>query len=194
MENVRSICVFCGSRDGERLEHRAMAEKLGQMLAEKDIRLIYGGGGIGLMGILAQSVMRNGGRVTGVIPNFLMRYEVGDVEGVETVLVSSMHDRKNRMFEMSDAFVVLPGGIGTLDETIEITTWKQLRLHDKPIVLINEDGFWEPLLDLFNRVIAGGFAHPKINELFSVVESIDDVFQAIADAPEPDDVVLTSHL
>jgi len=171
-----------------------MAENLGKLLAEKEIRLVYGGGGIGLMGILAQEVMTNGGKVSGIIPNFLMRYEVGDVEGVDTVIVGSMHERKNKMFEMADAFVVLPGGIGTLDETIEITTWKQLRLHDKPIVLVNEGGFWGPLLDLFNKVIAGGYAHPKINELFTVVEDVDEVFQSIADAPEPDDVVLTSHL
>lgn len=146
------------------------------------------------MGILADSVLSHGGAVTGIIPDFLMRYEVGNVAGVETVIVGSMHDRKNRMFEMADAFVVLPGGLGTLDETIEITTWKQLRLHDKPIVLINEGGFWEPLLDLVNRVIVGGYAHEKVNELFTVVESVEEVLKAIEEAPEPDDVVLTSHL
>jgi len=194
MQNIRSICVFCGSREGENPLHKQMAETLGRLLAEKGIRLIYGGGGIGLMGVLAQSVMAGGGSVTGIIPEFLMRYEVGGIAGVDTVVVESMHDRKKQMFEMADAFVVLPGGIGTLDETIEITTWKQLRQHDKPIVLINQGGFWEPLLDLFNRVIAGGFAHPKINDLFTVVDGVEGVFQAITDAPEPDDVVLTSHL
>ena len=194
MKNVQSICVFCGSKEGADPKHREIALRLGQILAEKGIRLIYGGGGIGLMGVLADSVLSHGGAVTGIIPDFLMRYEVGDVAGVETVIVGSMHDRKNRMFEMADAFVVLPGGLGTLDETIEITTWKQLRLHDKPIVLINEAGFWEPLLDLVNRVITGGYAHEKVNELFTVVESVEEVFKAIEDAPEPDDVVLTSHL
>jgi len=194
MKNVQSICVFCGSKEGGDPKHREIALRLGEILAERGIRLIYGGGGIGLMGILADSVLSHGGAVTGIIPDFLMRYEVGDVAGVETVIVGSMHDRKNRMFEMADAFVVLPGGLGTLDETIEITTWKQLRLHDKPIVLINEGGFWEPLLDLVNRVIVGGYAHEKVNELFTVVESVEEVLKAIEEAPEPDDVVLTSHL
>jgi len=171
-----------------------MAETLGRMLAEKGIRLIYGGGGIGLMRAVAQSTIAAGGEVIGIIPRFLMEYEVGNVDGVDTIVVESMHERKNKMFELADAFVVLPGGIGTLDETIEILTWKQLQVHSKPVVLINQGGFWDPFLTLLRSVVAGGFAHPKVEELFSQVESVEQVFESIASAPEPDRVVLTSHL
>lgn len=194
MKTVKSICVFCGSRNGSDPAHLQMAETLGTMLAEKSIRLIYGGGGIGLMRAVAQATIASGGKVTGIIPRFLIEYEVGDVKGVDTVVVGSMHERKNKMFELADAFVILPGGIGTLDETIEILTWKQLQIHNKPVILLNQDGFWDPLLALIERVIDGGFAHPKVADLYAIARSPEHVFDAIASAPEPDRVVLTSHL
>ena len=123
-----------------------------------------------------------------------MAGEVGDPGVTELIVVESMHERKRRMFEMADAFIVLPGGLGTLDETIEITTWKQLRQHDKPIVVLDVNGYWQPFQALVEAVIAGGFAHEKVAELYTVVPDVPAVFDALAAAPEPDDIVLTSHL
>ena len=135
MTDIRSLCVFCGSRKGADPAYEAAARRLGEIIAEQGIHLVYGAGGIGLMGVLAETVLARGGRVTGIIPDFLMKYEVGDPGLTELIVVESMHQRKARMFEMSDGFVVLPGGLGTLDETFEIVTWKQLRQHSKPIVV-----------------------------------------------------------
>ncbi len=194
MTDITSLCVLCGSRKGDDPAYEETARRLGRMMAERRIRLIYGGGGIGLMGVLAETVLAAGGEVTGVIPDFLMKYEVGDPGLTDLHIVGSMHDRKNRMFEMADGFVVLPGGLGTLDETFEIVTWKQLQLHAKPIVVVDVGGYWQPLKALLDATVAGGFAHPAVTELFTVVGSVDDVFRALAEAPEPQEIVLTSHL
>ncbi|MCW9033722.1 MAG: TIGR00730 family Rossman fold protein [Rhodospirillales bacterium] len=194
MENIKSLCVFCGSRLGSSPAFEESAKQLGEILAKRNIRLVYGGGGVGIMRVVAETVIENGGQVTGIIPKFLMEYEVGNVDGVETTVVESMHERKNLMFEHSDAFVILPGGIGTLDETMEIMTWKQLQVHAKPIILVNQNGFWDPLIGLLEQVIDNGFAHPKIMDLFTMVKSVDDVMEAISEAPQPDKIVLTSHL
>lgn len=194
MTKLSSLCVFCGSRAGADPEHSLEGARLGQMLAERGIELVYGGGGIGLMAVVANSTIAAGGKVTGIIPEFLRAYEVGVVEGAEEVVVDGMHARKAKMFEMSDAFVVLPGGLGTLDESIEITTWKQLQQHNKPIIFVNTNGYWDPYFALIDRVVEGGFGHHKVKELFQVVEHVDEIFDAIALAPDSDDVVLTSHL
>ncbi len=194
MTKIRSLCVLCGSREGNDPAYREAAIRLGTLMAGRGIRLIFGGGSIGLMGIVADAVLAAGGEVTGVIPDFLVRYEVSHRRLTELVITGSMHDRKRRMFEMADGFVVLPGGLGTLDETFEIVTWKQLRLHDAPIVVLDVAGYWAPLKSLIDAVIAGGFAHPAVGELFTVVASADQVFPALASAPEPKAEVLTSHL
>lgn len=194
MKTVRSICVFCGSKSGADPAHRATAERLGGLMAERGVGLVYGGGRIGLMGIVADAVAAGGGRVTGVIPEFLMKLEVGNEKTGELIVTDSMHSRKQRMFELSDAIVALPGGLGTLDETFEIITWKQLQQHAKPVVLINVNGYWDPFAALIEATISGGFAHPKIRELYTMVADADAVFAALADAPEPDVEVLTSHL
>ncbi|MCP5371470.1 MAG: TIGR00730 family Rossman fold protein [Hyphomicrobiales bacterium] len=194
MTDIRSLCVFCGSRKGADPAYEAAARRLGEVIAAQGIHLVYGAGGIGLMGVLAETVLANGGRVTGIIPEFLMKYEVGDPGLTELIVVESMHQRKARMFEMSDGFVVLPGGLGTLDETFEIVTWKQLRQHSKPIVVADVGGYWAGFKDLVASIVAGGFAHPKIHELFTVVDDVDKVLPALAAAPEPDEIVLTSHL
>jgi uncharacterized protein (TIGR00730 family) len=194
MTEIRSVCVFCGSREGNDPAYRAAAVRLGTLIAERGVRLIYGGGSIGLMGVLADAALEAGGEAVGVIPDFLMKYEINHVRLTDLVITGSMHDRKRRMFEMADGFVVLPGGIGTLDETFEIVTWKQLRLHSSPIVVLDVDGYWTPLKGLVDAVIAGGFAHPAIAELFTVVTSADDVIPALEAAPAPKEVVLTSHL
>jgi hypothetical protein len=147
-------------------------------LAEAGVTLVYGGGNIGLMGILAESVIAAGGKVIGVIPEHLRSVELPFREASEMIVVDSMHSRKQKMFELADAFCVLPGGLGTLDETFEILTWRQLRLHDKPVVLVNVDGYWNAWLDLVEGIIANGFAQPTIEDLFTVVETADEVLAA----------------
>jgi uncharacterized protein (TIGR00730 family) len=194
MTEIRSVCVFCGSREGGDPAYREAAIRLGTLIGERRMRLIYGGGSIGLMGVIADAALAAGGEVVGVIPDFLMKYEINHPRLTDLVITGSMHDRKRRMFEMADGFVVLPGGIGTLDETFEIVTWKQLRLHDSPIVVLDVGGYWAPLGALISAVIAGGFAHEAIAELFTVVATADDVFPALESAPEPKEEVLTSHL
>jgi uncharacterized protein (TIGR00730 family) len=194
MTTIDSICVFCGSKAGDDPAFREAAIHLGVEMARRGLRLVYGGGSIGLMGILADAVLASGGEVTGVIPDFLIRHEVGHRRLTEVIITGSMHDRKRRMFELADGFVVLPGGLGTLDETIEILTWKQLRLHDRPVVILDINGYWQPLLLLIRAVIEQGFAHPAIADLYTVVNDADAVFDALETAPEVAAEVLTSHL
>ena len=194
MAVFQSLSVFCGSKVGYNPNYEIEAQKLGSLMAERGVQLVYGGGRIGLMGVVASAVHEGGGEIVGFIPDFLMSLEIAN-EGIgELVVTDSMHIRKAKMFEISDAAVVLPGGIGTLEEAMEIMTWKQLRQHDKPIVLMNVEGYWDPFLSLINSVVDGGFAHPKINELISVVNSADEVFDALLNASKPDERVLTSHL
>ena len=176
-----SVAVFCGSRFGSDPKHEASARALGEGLAERDIRLVYGGGGIGLMGAVATSALDKGGEVKGIIPEFLMKMEVGDIPGVDQESTDSMHSRKKRMFELSDAFVAIAGGLGTMDELIEITTWKQLRLHDKPIILLNQDGYWDDFVRLIDSIVADGFASPSNAELITIVDSVEKVFDVLSD-------------
>jgi len=194
MTKLSALCVFCGSRAGEDPAYAVQSEKLGQMLGEHDVTLVYGGGGIGLMASVANAAIQAGGNVIGIIPQFLRVLEVGGVDGAKEIVVDGMHERKAKMFELSDAFVVMPGGIGTLDESIEIITWKQLQQHNKPIVFVNINGYWDPFLALIAQVINTGFGHDKIKGLYQVVDSVDQVFDAINNAPDVDAVVLHSHL
>lgn len=194
MTKITSLCVFCGSKMGADPAYEDAARELGSRMAAEGVRLVYGGGGIGLMGALAETVLAEGGQVTGVIPEFLQAYEVGDPGVSELIVTQSMHERKSRMFDLSDGVVVLPGGLGTLDETFEIITWKQLQQHAKPVVVLNTNGYWNGLPGLVDAIIDGGFAHPKVKELFTVVDTPGEVFTALRDAPEPDRVVLTDHL
>ena len=185
MTGIQTICVFCGSSMPVDSGIAEAAERLGRLTAEAGLRLVYGGGGIGLMGIVARAAIAAGGQVVGVIPNFLKTREVGLAEGAALETVETMHARKTRMFELSDAFVVLPGGLGTLDETIEIVTWRQLGLHDKPILLVDHGGYWRPLLGLIDHAVGAGFARPDSRRLFSVVSSVDEVHPALARVPAP---------
>jgi hypothetical protein len=180
---IRSVCVFCGSSSRVDEVYRDAASRLGAAIAKQGLTLVYGGGKIGLMGILAEAGLGAGGRVVGVIPGFLRDLEVAHEGLTELRIVDSMHDRKRAMFELADAFVVLPGGFGTLDETIEIVTWRQLGLHDKRVVLVDVNGFWEPLRSLIATVVATGFAHPEHANLLTIVRSVEDVFAALRDAP-----------
>jgi len=185
MTAINSLCVYCGSQVGNSPGHAEAAHRLGVMMAERDIVLVYGGGKIGVMGILADAVIDAGGRVIGIIPNHLQDSEVGHPGVSELLIVDSMHTRKRKMFELSDGFVTLPGGLGTLDETFEIITWKQLGLHDKPIIIVDVDGYWRPLLDLVQGIIANGYARPGVVDLFEVVPSVEGVFEALEAIPAP---------
>lgn len=177
---VRAVAVFCGSRPGSDPVHAEAAETLGRSLAAAGIRLVYGGGRIGLMGRLADACLAAGGHVTGVIPTFLARWEVAHEGAQEMIEVDSMHARKARMAELADAFVMLPGGIGTLDETIEIITWRQLGLHDKPIVLCDVAGSARPLIAALEATIAMGFAEPALRSLYAVAEGAAAVLPLLA--------------
>lgn len=194
MTKISSLCVFCGSKTGADPAHEAAARRLGEMMAGQGITLVFGGGRIGLMGVVADAVLAGGGRVIGVIPEFLKDLEVGSDDVTEQIVTGSMHERKTRMFELSDGFVVLPGGLGTLDETLEIITWKQLQIHAKPVVILNTGGYWKALEALIEQTIDGGFAHEAVRELYTVVDAAEDIFPALAAQPEPKEEVLTSHL
>jgi uncharacterized protein (TIGR00730 family) len=161
------------------------ARRLGTILAAAGIELVYGGGRIGLMGLVANAALEAGGRVTGIIPAHLHGAEIGHHGVSELIVVGSMHERKQLMFEMSDAFAILPGGLGTLDEAFEIITWKQLRLHDKPIVVVDVAGYWEKLLSLVDHIIDSGFANAAILDHFRTVARVEDLLPALAQSHEP---------
>jgi uncharacterized protein (TIGR00730 family) len=180
-----SLCVYCASGIGIDSRHAEAARELGRAMASNRIRLIYGGARIGLMGALADAVLSGGGNVVGIIPRHLDRVEVGHRGASELIVVDSMHQRKQKMFEMSDAFAVLPGGFGTLDETFEIITWRKLQLHDKPVLLVDTAGFWRPLLGLIDHIIGQGFAHPADRDLYRMVSTIPALLAALKSAPRP---------
>ncbi len=156
---MKSICVYCGSNAGARPVYAERAATLGTRLAQDRIRLIYGGGNVGLMGILADAALAAGGEVVGVIPHQLVGWEVAHRGLTELQVVGSMHERKARMFDLGDGFVALPGGFGTLDEMLEMLTWRQLGLGDKPCAFLDVDGFFAPLLTMFDRMVAERFLH-----------------------------------
>ena len=185
MARLRSLAVYCGSRAGAHRAHAEAAARLGAMLAERGVRLVFGGGRVGLMGVAADAARAAGGEVVGVIPQHLRDLELAHHGVSELIVVAGMHARKQKMFELSDAFAVLSGGLGTLDEAIEVITWKQLGLHHKPIVLLDCNGYWGPLGKLIDNAVAEGFAAPAARDLFTVVHDVEDIFAAIAAAPEP---------
>jgi uncharacterized protein (TIGR00730 family) len=185
MARIASLCVYCGSSDGGDERHRDWAADLGREAARRAIRVVYGGGRVGLMGVVANAALAAGGEVIGVIPDILQVREVSHDGLTRLEVVESMHVRKARMCALADAFCILPGGFGTLDEAFEIITWKQLRLHDKPIVLLNQAGSWGPLLDLVRHQLAQGYVRPQHAGLFAVAETVAGVFETLAGAPEP---------
>ncbi|NKD77947.1 TIGR00730 family Rossman fold protein [Haematospirillum sp. H1815] len=176
--SLHALCVFCGSSFGSSPRYADAANRLGTLLGENGIRLVYGGGAVGLMGTVAKACLEAGGKVTGIIPQHLASAEVA-MEGLtELIVVPDMHTRKRMMFERSDAFAVLPGGFGTMDETFEILTWKQLKLHDRPVVIADIGGYWTPFLRFNESMAAEGFVRPEGLELYSVVSDVDDVLPA----------------
>jgi hypothetical protein len=185
---LESICVFCGSSDAAAPAYLEAAAAFGALLAGKGIRLVYGGGGVGLMGACARAAHAAGGRVLGVMPDFLRQREILYDE-VETIVVRSMHERKSIMFERSDAFVVFPGGVGTLEEVIELLSWRRLELHRKPIVFYGGGGFWRPLFALFDHMIAARLAPAALPDAWRVAETVEAILPAVAalaaQAPAP---------
>ena len=175
MSKIKTICVYCGSGPGSNPRFIEAAIALGKVLAENRIRLVYGGGSIGLMGALATSVLDHGGTVTGIIPDFLTSRENALTRVQELVVTPDMHERKRLMFERSDAFVALPGGVGTLEELVEQLTWKQLGRHTKPVLLANVDGFWEPLLALLAHMRATQFIRPTLAVDVLKAERVEDI-------------------
>jgi uncharacterized protein (TIGR00730 family) len=190
MTLIKSLCVYCGSARGRSPRYIAAAKELGEAMAERQIRLIYGGARIGMMGEVANAVMSNGGEVTGVIPEHLQTTEVGHSGITELKVVESMHVRKKLMFDLSDGFAVLPGGFGTLDELFEIITWRMLKLHDKPVVVLNIDGYWDAFQALIDQVIGQGFAREDSRQYFSVVNSVGRMFDLLE---QPADIQVTEH-
>lgn len=185
MASIDSVCVYCGSGFGTNPKHRVAAQRLGELLGRNSIRLVYGGGRVGLMGVVADAALARGGRVTGVIPEHLQSKEVGHRGISDLRVVPNMHERKELMFKLSDGFVILPGGFGTLDETFEMLTWRQLHLHDKPIILLDSDGYWAPFVRLNEHIVEQGFAKPAALALYKVVGDVEAVLPALRGAPEP---------
>ena len=169
----KSVCVYCGSRAGADPEYLKQAERFGQAIAEEGWRLVYGAGDVGLMGAVARSAQTAGAETFGVIPQHLVDWEVGKTDLTSYVVTETMHERKKVMFMNCDAVVVLPGGAGSLDELFEVLTWRQLGLHEKPIFLMNINGYWDPLLELLSHVTAQGFADNSLHGYYAAVPDAD---------------------
>lgn len=184
MSAIRNVCVYCGSSNGNDARFGDAAEELGRALAAGGVGLVYGGGGEGLMGRLARSTLAAGGYVTGIIPGFLVRKEHALTAAQEMVVVDTMHERKQAMFDRADAFVALPGGAGTLEELVEQLTWAQLNRHRKPILLADIGGFWRPLLALFAHMRFKGFIREGFDLRYLVAERIEDVLPMLRAAAE----------
>ncbi len=182
MRHVTRLCVYCGSAGDVDPRYREAAGALGGALAKAGIELVYGGGRIGLMGVIADAALAAGGRVVGIIPGALRDAELAHYGASELVIAGSMHERKRLMAERADAFAVLPGGIGTLDETFEILTWRQLGLHDKAIFIVDVGGYWRPLHALFEHLVAHGFAAPLVPRLLQIVPGVPERMAALAAA------------
>jgi uncharacterized protein (TIGR00730 family) len=179
MTSIRAVCVYCGSSAGADPTFAEAARALGKTLAQNHIRLIYGGGSIGMMGALAGSVLAHGGNVTGIIPEFLVNKEHMLGGAQEIIVTRDMHERKRVMFERADAFVALPGGIGTLEELVEQLTWAQLGRHRKPILLANIAGFWEPLCELLDHMNALGFIHSTSRLNYLIADTVEEILPAL---------------
>ncbi len=188
MSTIKSICVYCASGPGKNPAYMEAATHFGRILAENGIRLVYGGGSVGMMGAIASAVLDHGGSVTGIIPEFLTRKENALTRVQEMVVTPDMHERKRLMFERSDAFVAMPGGIGTLEELVEQLTWQQLGRHSKPVLLANIDDFWEPLFDLIAHMRATEFIRQGLNFEVLKAERVEDILPrlraAAATVPE----------
>ncbi|QJE72976.1 TIGR00730 family Rossman fold protein [Aerophototrophica crusticola] len=194
MTALRNVCVYCGSSGSVDPSYKEAAHALGTALAERGLGLVYGGGRVGLMGIVADAALAAGGEVVGIIPEHIQKLEVEHTGLTELHVVDSMHTRKRMMVERSDAFIILPGGLGTLDEAFEIITWRQLKLHDKPIIIADIGGYWQPLRDLLTHLKDTGFGRGDIDQLYTFVERVEDILPALRREPEPQQAVDTARL
>lgn len=179
-DTLKTVCVYCGSSSHSDEIFKNTARNVGAFFAERKIRIVYGGGHVGLMGLLADAALDKGGEVIGIIPEHIRAREVQHDHLTELHVVKDMHIRKAMMAERADAFVVLPGGFGTLDETFEILTWRMLGLHNKPILLFNEKGFWDPMIALIDHLIDEGFVPAEDRKLYTVVSSLQEMEAALA--------------
>src|SRR5215831_13498551 len=179
MSKINAVCVYCGSSAGTEPAFGEAAGRLGRIFAENGVRLIYGGGSVGLMGILADAVLAHGGKATGIIPDFLTQRERPRRLGQDLIVTRDMHERKRTMFERADAFVALPGGIGTLEELVEQLTWAQLGRHRKPILIANIDGYWNGLLGVLDHMEESGFIHSAARLNFLVADTVEDILPAL---------------
>jgi len=175
----RSVCIYCGSRSGRRPDYAEGARAIGTAIAHAGFGLVYGAGDLGLMGEAASAAQAAGARVTGFIPRHLYELEVGKQDIHSLIVTETMHERKKLMLGNSDAVIALPGGPGTLDELVEVLTWRHLGLHDKPMFLLNTDDYWGPLLALFDHMIAEGFVSAAFRDYFTVAESVDEIIEGL---------------
>ena len=180
---IKNVCVYCGSSPGTAERYVKEASELGHLMGERGLGLVYGGGDRGLMGAVARGVLAGGGRVTGIIPSFLIKREqehgASELEGADMIEVPDMHTRKRMMFERADAFVALPGGIGTLEELVEILTWSQLGQHDKPLLLLNSGGFWTPYSELMDHMEKAGFLHSPHRARPLMSDTVEGIIPAL---------------
>jgi uncharacterized protein (TIGR00730 family) len=179
MGQIRNVCVYCGSSTGSEPAFAQAATRFGEILAKNGLGLVYGGGSAGLMGALATAVLDHGGKITGVIPDFLKARERMFKGADEIIVTRDMHERKRIMFERADAFVALPGGVGTLEELVEQLTWAQLGRHRKPILLVNVKGFWNSLLEVFEHMDQSGFIYAGGQLNYLVVDRVEDILPAL---------------
>jgi uncharacterized protein (TIGR00730 family) len=190
MSNISSVCVYCGSSNYVDEAYKHAAKQTGHLLATAGLDIVYGGGNVGLMGLTADAALAAGGRVIGIIPDHIQKFEVDHTGLTELHVVDSMHTRKRMMVERSDAFIVLPGGIGTLDEMFEIITWRQLQLHAKPVIIVNINGFWDPLLALMDHMQDTGFMRkPNLpgasSQLYQIVNDVESILPLLSVQPTP---------
>lgn len=179
MTDLTSVCVFCGASNNVPKHFLDIGADFGKILASEGVRLVYGGGDCGVMGAVANATMGSGGQVTGVFPVSLRNIENEHQSLSEIIIVNTMHERKMSMFERSDAFVVFPGGFGTMDEMFEIITWHQLRLHEKPVVIFNYKGYWDPLIALMENIMGQGFAKREVAGFYQVVTEVEDILKVL---------------
>jgi uncharacterized protein (TIGR00730 family) len=191
---LSSLCVYCGSSNLVAQKFKDSAHSIGAELARRGIRTVYGGGHVGLMGIVADAALKNGGIVIGIIPEHIKAQEVQHTGLTELHVVPDMHTRKRMMVERADAFVILPGGFGTLDEAFEILTWKQLGLHAKPVIIFNQDGYWDLMLAQIDKMIDEGFSKPSNRALFQVADTVTVLFDMLDKDTSPAMGALTGRM
>jgi uncharacterized protein (TIGR00730 family) len=185
MKPLNSVCVYCGSSSNVPDNIKEIAKQVGEALAKRNITVVYGGGHVGLMGITADSALAVGGEVVGIIPDHLQRREKRHTSLTELIITDSMHTRKKLMVERSDAFFILPGGLGTLDEMFEILTWRQLELHDKPVIMINWLGYWDKIVEAIDHAVEVGFVRPQHRKGLIVVSNVEEALDALDAAANP---------